>query len=191
LGIQFSSEKRDAIMRGDKSGTVLHRSFVCRAETLGIVASRDMGTTPAMVQFHARQVQAAWEALADFLRGNDYRAKVHGTSSVVPGFIYTCMPEIALLYIQKCCDFVQAGNVRFVPTHGSPQGFSEDFHEISVALSQVIYWANYLFLMHSGPEPRVTAKLEKEFRQELPVGDIIFTCASSLFSTAASLCGSL
>ena len=53
----------DAIMRGDKSGTVLHRSFVCGAETLGIVASRNMGTTPAMVRFHARQVQAAWGLL--------------------------------------------------------------------------------------------------------------------------------
>ena len=111
-------------------------------------------------------------------------------SSVVPGFIYTRMPEVALLYIQKCCDLVQAGNVRFVPTHGRPE-FSEDFHEISVALSQIIYWANYLFLMRGGPEPRVTANLEKEFRQNLPVGDITSTYASSLFSTAANLSGSL
>jgi hypothetical protein len=166
-------------MRGDKSGTVLHRSFVCTAETLGIVASKDMATTPAMVRFHARQVQAAWESLADLMSGNDHRAKVHSASSTISGFIYASMMEEALLYIQKCCDFARAGNIQLVPTHGRPPEFSEDFHEISVALSQTIYWANYLFLMRGGPEPHVTARLEKEFRQELPVGDGASTCASS------------
>ena len=159
-------------MRGDKSGTILHRSFVCAAETLGTVASKDMATTPAMVLFHARQVQASWESLADLMRGNDHRVKVHSASSTIPGFIYASMVEEALLYIRKCCDFAQAGNVQFVPTHERPPEFSEDFHEICVALSQTIYWANYLFLMRGGPEPRMTAKLEKEFRWELPVGDV-------------------
>ena len=166
-------------MRGDKSGTILHRSFVCTAETLGIVASKDMATTPAMVLFHARQVQAAWESLADLMSGNDHRAKVHSASSTVPGFIYASMMEEALLYIRKCCDFARAGNIQFVPTHGPPPEFSEDFHEICVALSQTIYWANYLFLMRGGPEPRVTADLEKEFRQELSVCNIASIRASS------------
>jgi hypothetical protein len=169
LGIRFSDKKLDALLRGDKSGTVMHRSFVCGAETLGIAAFIDV--TPTMVQFHARQVRAACEALDDLLKGNDYRARVHSTSSVAPGFIYTRMPETALFYIQKCFEFAQAGNVQFVPTYGRPPEFSEDIHETSVALSQAIYWANYLFLMRGGPEPRVTAKFEKEFRRELPVGD--------------------
>ena len=160
-------------MRGDKSGTVTHRAFVCGAETLGIAASRDMDTTPAMVQFLARQVQAAREALADLFKGDDYRAMVHSASMVVPGSIYTGLPQMALLHIQKCCEFAQAGNLQFAPTYGRPPEFSEDFHETSVALSQTIYWANYLFLTHGGPEPRATNKLEKEFRRELPVGDIV------------------
>jgi hypothetical protein len=69
-------------------------------------------------------------------------------------------------------EFIQAGNLQFVPTYGRPPEFSDDLHETLVALSQLIYWVNYLFLMCGGPEPRATAKLEKEFRQELPVGDI-------------------
>jgi hypothetical protein len=131
-----------------------------------------MDDTPAMVRFHARRVQAAWESLADLFRVDDYGTKVHVTSSIIANYIYFRMPRMALLYIPKCCDLAKAGNVRFVPTYGHPPEFSEDLHEILVALSQVIYWANYLFLMCCGPEPRATAKLEKEFRQELPVSNI-------------------
>jgi hypothetical protein len=163
----------DMVTCGDVSGTTLPCSLVCRAETLGIVASRDMYTTPAMVRFQAREIQATWKSLTDLLKVNDERAKVRGTSSALPGFIYTHMPETALRYIQEYCDFVQAGNVQPAPPHGRPQEFSEDFRETSVALSQTIYWANYLFLMRGGPVPRTIAKFETEFRQKLPVGDII------------------
>jgi hypothetical protein len=180
----------DALIRGDKSGTVMHRAFVCMAETLGITAF--MGATPAMVQFHAREIKASREALSELLTGNDYRAKIHGASSAIPGFIYLRLPQAALPCIQKCCESAQAGNLQFLPTYGRLPEFSEDFHEISVALSQVIYWANYMFLMCGGPEPHATAKLEKEFRQELPVGD---TASSLLYieliSAAASISGSL
>ena len=173
FGVFYSRKKLDALLCGDKSSTVLHRSFVCGAEALGFPAFTD--DTPAMVLFHARQIQTAWESLADLFKTNDYRAKVHGTSTIVPGFIYLRMPQMALLYIQKCYEFIQAGNVRFIPTYGRPPELSEDLHEILVALSQTMYWAIYLFLMRGGPEPRATAKLEKEFRQELPVGDVAST----------------
>jgi hypothetical protein len=192
LGIQLSRKKMDAVMRGDKSGTILHRSFVCGGEALGIVASRDMATTPAMVQFYARQVQASWESVVDLFKGSDHRTKVHVTSSTVPCLVYSRLPEEALHFIQRCCDFVQAGNIQFVPTYGRPPDFSEDFHEISVALSQVIYWANYLFLMRGGPQPRVTAELEKEFRRELPVGDVAsILLYIELISTTANVSGPL
>jgi hypothetical protein len=179
------------LIRGDKLGIVMHRAFVCAAETLGIAASWDTNTTPAMVWFLARQIQTAREALADLLKGNDYGARVHSASMVVSGSIYAGLPQMALLYIQKCCGFVQAGSLQFVP-YGRPPEFSDDLHEILVALSQVIYWANYLFLMCGGPEPRTTAKLEKEFRQELPVGDIASTLVHRVdFLNAANLSGSL
>ena len=160
------------------------------AETLGITVF--MGVTPAMVQFHAKEIKASREALSELLKGNDYRAKIHGASSAIPGFIYLRLPQAALPCIQKCCESAQAGNLQFVPTYGRPPEFSEDFHEISVALSQTIYWANYLFLVCGGPEPHATAKFEKEFRHELPVGDTASILSYiELTSVAAGLSGSL
>jgi hypothetical protein len=170
LGIRFSRAKVDAFISGDLSGAVLHRAFVLQGQMLGFLSFAD--ETPAMVLFHARRVQTTWEALADLFSGIDYKAKVHSASTVVPGFIYLRMPQMALLYIRKSCEFVQAGNLQFVPTDGHLPKFSEDLHETLVALSQTIYWANYLFLTCGGLEPYATAKLEWEFRQELPVGDI-------------------
>jgi hypothetical protein len=168
-------------MRGDKSSTVLHRAFVLGIHNLGFPAFAD--GTPAMVRFHARRIQVFWEAVADLFKGKDYRACTHFATSLLGSFIYLCKPQLALLYIQKCCEFVQAGNLRFVPTYGRPPEFSDELHEILVALSQLIYWANYLFLMCGGPEPRATATFEKEFRQELPVGDI-----ASLLSYTELIC---
>ena len=157
-------------MRGDKSGTVLHPAFVRGIQTLGFQAFAD--DTLTMVRFHARRVQAFWEAAADLFKGKDYRTSAHFATAVIGSCIHLRMPQLALLYTRKCCEFVQAGNLQFVPTYGRPPEFSDALHETLVALSQAIYWANYLFLMCGGPEPRATAKLEKEFRQELPVGDI-------------------
>jgi hypothetical protein len=168
--MQLSRKNVDAIIRGDLSGTLLHHAFVLGGQVLGFSSFAD--DTPAMVRFHARRAQKFWEAAADVFKGKDYRTSAHLATALLSGPIYLRMPQLALHYIQKCCGFVQAGNLQFVPTYGCPPELSDELHEILVALSQVIYWANYLFLMCGGPEPRATAKLEKEFRQELPVGDI-------------------
>jgi len=170
FGVQFSGQKMNALLHGDLSGTVLDRSFVCGSHVLGMMASAGTNDTPAMVLFHARRVQTAWESLAELFGGDNYRTKVQAAALVVSSHVYMCMPQMALFYIQKSCDFIKAGNLRLVPTFGRPPEFSEDLHETLVALSQTVYWANYMFLMRGGPEPRATAKLEMEFRQELPVG---------------------
>ena len=172
FGIQFSGKKMDALLRGDLSGTVVNRAFVCGAHVFGMMYIVGTDDTPAMVRFHARRVQTAWESLAELFKGVDYRTKVQAAALVVSSHVYMCMPEMALLYIQKSCDFIKAGNVQFVPTCGRPPEFSEDLHETLATLSQTIYWANYMFLMRGGPEPRATAKLEWEFRQELPVRQV-------------------
>ena len=171
FGIQFSGQKMNALLRGDQSNTVLNRAFVCGSHVLGMMASAGTNNAPAMVGFHARRVQTAWESLAELFRGTDYRTSAQAAILVVSSHVYMRMPQMALLYIQKTCDFIKAGNLQFVPTCGRPPEFSEELHETLAILSQTIYWANYLFLMHEGPEPRATAELEKEFRQELPVGE--------------------
>lgn len=163
----------EALLQGDLSGAVLNRSFVCGSHVLGMIASAGMDGSPAMVQFHARRVQTAWESLADTFASEDYEVCLHVAVLVASGHVYLRLPQMALLYIQKSCEFIKKGNLEFVPTCGPTPRFSEDLHETLAALSQTIYWANYLFLICGGPEPRSTAKLEREFRQDLPVKKVI------------------
>ena len=150
---------------------MLNRGIVCGAHVLGMMFSPDVGSTPTMIKLHARRTQIMFECLAELLKGRDYRTTVQSLTVSFSSYVLMHMPQTALLYIQKSCDVIEAGNLQFVPTYGRPPEFSEDLHETLVALSQTIYWANYLFLTHGGPEPRATANLEREFRQELPVSE--------------------
>ena len=170
FGVQFSGKKANALLHGDQSGTVVNCSFVCSAHVIGMMYSAGKDMRPGMVHFHARHVQKAWESLAELFNGTDCRTCVQAAVLVVSSHIYMCMPQMALLYIQKACEFIKAGDLRFVPTSGPMPELSEELHETLAALSQTIYWANYLFLMFEGPEPRTTAKLEREFQYKLLVG---------------------
>ena len=172
LGLKLSLEKLDAFLRGDQSGTVLHRFFVLGPQVLAIPFILD--NTPTVIRFEARRLQIGLELLAELFSSKDYRVKVQAAAYAAGGYTFIRMPHMALLYIRKSCDFIRAGNLQFVPTSGRQPEFSEDLHETLVALSQTVYWANYLFLMCSGPEPHATAGLEREFRQELPVSGPTF-----------------
>jgi len=167
----------EAFIRGDQSGTVLNRGIVSGAHVLGMLFSPDIKDTPTMVKFYARRTQIALECLAELLKGKDYRTTLQSLTMTTSSYLLIHMTQTGQLYIQKTCDLIEAGGLRFVPTCGRPPEFSEELHETLVGLSQTIYWANYLYLMRGGPEPRATAKLEREFRYELPVGGI-----TSMFS---------
>ena len=171
LGVQLSPKRLNAFIRGDQSGVVLDRVFVSGAHVLGMGFSPDVDDSPAMVRLHAKRAQTAWESLAELLKSDNYGVIAQAAVQVAASYILIRMRQTAALYIQKSCDAISAGNLHFVPTCGHPPEFSEDLHEILAAISQTIYWANYLFLIGGDPEPRVTARLEKEFRLELPVGD--------------------
>ena len=170
LGIRFSRKKLDALLRGDQSGAVFNRWFVCGPNALGMPFLPGFDDTPGIVRFYARRTQTGWECLVELFKEGDYRTKVQASVLVAAGHILICMPQTALLYIRKSCDFIKAGNLRFVPTYGRPPELLEDLHETLAVLSQTIYWANYLFLMCGGPEPHATVDLEKAFRRDLPVG---------------------
>jgi len=131
--------------------------------------------TFAMARLLAMRSQLCWERLAEIVKGNDEKLKVQTTLIVATTYIYVRLVQSAVLYIQKTCDFINEGKMQFVPTYGRPPEFSEGLHETLIALSQTIYWANYLFLMCGGPEPHATSRLEKEFRQELPVSNVTST----------------
>ena len=173
LGVLFSQKKLDALIRGDMSNTVVDRAFVSGSQSLGILLSTDVSHTPAMVLFCARRTQTAMEDLADLFASEDHWAKVQIAAMVTSTCILLQIPQTGILYTQKGCDFIKTGNLRFAPICGRPPEFSEDLHENLASLSQTIYWANYMFLMRGGPEPQhAIIELEKEFRQELPVGEI-------------------
>ena len=172
LGVKFTQKKMEAFIRGDQSGTVLNRGIVSGAHVLGMLFLPDVKDTPTMLKFYARRSQVALECLAELLEGKDYRTAIQSLTMTTSSYIFIPMTQTAQLYVQKSCDLIEAGNLRFVPICGRPPEFSEDLHETLVALSQTIYWANYLYLMRGGPEPRATANLEREFRHELPVGEI-------------------
>lgn len=174
LGVKLTHKKLNAFVRGDQSGTVLNRGFVCGAHVLGMLFSPDVEDTPTMVRFYARRTQIALECLAELFKGKDYRTTLQSVMMTTSSYLLIHMTQTAILYIQKSCDLIKAGNLRFVPTCGRPPEFSEELHETLANLSQVVYWANYLYLMQGGPEPRATADLEKEFRQELPVGGLTY-----------------
>lgn len=134
----------------------------------------------------------AWEHLVNIIKNKDYRAAVRALMVVVSNTILLCMTQTTIFYIQKGCELIKAGNLRFVPTYGHPPEFSEDLHKALVPLSQTIYWANYLFLTRGVPDPGVTADLEQEFLQELPVGSIFLIVSwIDLILVTASLPDSL
>ena len=173
FGLRFSHEKLDALLRGDQSGTVLNRFFVCAAHAVGSLSSVTSGDDiRTMVLFHARRAQAAWECSIEVHEGNDYRVSIQVALMSAAISIFIRMTQTALLYIQKSYGAIEAGNMQFVPIYGRPPELSDDLRETLATLSQAIYWANYLFLMCGGSEPLPIAKLENEFRQELPVSDI-------------------
>ena len=172
FGTHLSGKKMEALLQGDLSGSVLNRAFVCGGHVIGTMFTAGMDYSPAMVHFHARRVQAAWESLADLFKSDDYETCLHAAVLVVSSHVYMKMPQMALLYIQKSYEFIKKGDLRFVPTYGRPPRFSEDLHEILATLSQTIYWANYLFLMCGGPKPSAIEDLEQQFHQDLPVRKI-------------------
>ena len=172
FGVQFTPKKLDAFIRGDQSGVVLERAFVCGAHVLGMLHSTEVDDSPAMIWHHARRGQIAWECMAELFQSKNYPVIAQAVMEIAVTYILIRMTHPGILYIQKSCDAIETGNLQFVPTCGRPPEFSEDLHEVLATLSQTMYWSNYLFLMLGGPEPRATARLEKEFRLDLPVREI-------------------
>lgn len=169
FGLQFSRAKLDALMRGDESNTIMDTFYVYGAHSIGMPYCSRVDNIPAMARSLAIRTQVVWERLAEIVQGNDNKLKVQTTLNVAASFTYVRLTQSAALYIQKCWGFIERENMRFVPAYGHPPPLSEELRETVVALSQSIYWANYLFLMCGGPEPRATLRLENEFRKELPV----------------------
>ena len=171
LGIYLTREKQEALLKGDTTNTVIHSIFVYQACSYGMYFSQESVHPHAALRFQARYSQLAWEELAKMQKGNDDYLKAQAMLSISSCCIVFRWIDFARQYIQKACHAVNTASLQFIPKYGQPPEYSEQVRERSTVLSQVIYFENYLFLAYGGPEPNLTAKIEKEFWHELQVGD--------------------
>lgn len=171
LGIYLAQEKQEAILKGDTSNTVVNPLFVYQACSYGIHASQSFMQSPGAPQFQARYSQRVWEELAKIQRGDNNELKAQAILSISACCLIFRWMDLASKYLHKACRTINTANLRFIPTCGQPPPYSEEIRERSAILSQVIYFENYLFLACGGPEPALTARIEREFRYELQVGN--------------------
>ena len=167
LGIRFTSEKQQALLRGDTSGSVIHPYFIPATQSLGMFYCEGMVDSPAMVRLQARYLQMAFEWLAEVFKGRNWEVRAQVA-------LWTAAATFALsgnnpLYLQRSFEAIDTGGLQFVPTYGRPPEFSDALHEKLSVLAQAIYFENFLFLTCGGAEPTMTARIEKEFRCQLPV----------------------
>jgi len=156
-------------MRGDTSNTVVHPFFVPATAGLGMHLCAGIENSPVMVQLHAKHGQLAFEHVAEIVKGSDAYIKAQIFLFVAVASLYARWPKFSRQYLTKACIAINAASLRFVPATGRPPGLREDVHERLAVLSQMIYFENYMFLAVDGVEPKMTDRIEKEFRNELQV----------------------
>jgi len=130
----------------------------------------DIGHSPAMVLLHAKHAQRAWEQLSDIVGGIDAYLRVQVLFSTTSFTIHSRWLDFARTCLTRTGIALNAAGLRFVPATGRPPVLTEDVRERVVVLSQVIYLESYMFLAVDGTEPKMTVRIEKEFRHDLQVG---------------------
>ena len=144
-----------------------------------------MASSFTMVTLHARYVQKALEYLMEVLkettRRKNWDLQAQIALWITMGSVVLRLREVTTLYVKKSCDAVNLGGLRFIPTYGRPPEFSEDLREKLSVLSQIIYFENFLFLTCNGAQPRMTERIEWEFRHDLQVRSVIPSFIESRF----------
>ncbi|KAF9645625.1 hypothetical protein BDM02DRAFT_491555 [Thelephora ganbajun] len=169
LAVRFTSEKQQALLRGDTSGTIIHPFFISAAHSLGMHFCEGMANVPAMVRLQAKYVQESLELLTEIHKGSDWELRAQVAIWITAGSVIMRLGYLTSLYVKRSCEAVDMARLQFVPTYGRPPAFSEDLHERLSLLTQAIYFENFLFLTCGGPEPSMTTRIEKEFRHKLQV----------------------
>jgi hypothetical protein len=137
---------------------------------VGLLLRTGAGAPPTMVRPLAKNVQLVFEQLAEINRGSDAYLKAQAHLSIATGGLYGGWFKHPRQYLTKACITLNAASLRFIPAIGRPPGLTEDVQERLAVLSQTIYFENYLFLAVDGTEPKMTTRIEKEFRHDLQVG---------------------
>ena len=122
-----------------------------------------------MVRLHAKYSQLSWEQVAEISKGSDAILKAQVFLYIATASLYTRWFEHSRQCLTKACIALNAASLRFIPVIGRPPELTENVHERFAILSQLIYFENYMCLAMDGIEPKMTARIEKEFRHELQV----------------------
>ena len=169
MGIHLTPLRQAALVNGDMSNAVLHPFFVYKALSLGVHHSTILEDSPPIALLLARYIQKFWEELACINRGNDLDLKVQAMFFLTSACFSVRLVHVAHLYLWKTCKIINGVDLRFTPKYGHPPPYSDEVHEKSTVLSQVIWMENYLFLTCNGEKPKLTTRIEEEFRSVLPV----------------------
>lgn len=172
LGVYFTHERREAILRGDSSNSMTNRHFVDAVQLMGLVLSRGSEQTPATVRMYARYVQKAWESLIQLKQTRQERDKALALEFLAHSYVIVGLTAGAQVYLLKACKIIEKENFGFLPEYGSPVEFSDQVREDASLLSQAIYLENYFYLALGGSAPAKTARLGREFRLNLQVRPI-------------------
>ena len=169
LGLYFTLEKQEALLRGDTSNAVVDRHFVYALQVFGVHVCGVPEQTSAMVLLQANYLRMAWETLLQLNETNQARAKAQGMvlatrTAILGGFI-----SLAELHLLEACKIIKKGKFRFLPEYGSSPALSDQIREEISILTHAIYLENYIYLTLNGPAPVRTAGIEREFRLDLQV----------------------
>jgi hypothetical protein len=156
-------------MRGDTSNAVIHPFFIPATAGLGVRLHPDIRNSPPTAPLWAKYGQSSFECIVEISKGNDAGLQVHAYLYVATVSLHERCFQHARQYLTKACIALNATKLRFIPSAGRPPGFTECVHERLAMLSQVIYFEHYMFFVVDGLEPKMTARIEKEFRHELQV----------------------
>ena len=168
LGVYFTQEKKEAILRGDTSNSVIHRYFMDGLQAMArFICDRE--ATPAMARLSARYGQTAWESFIQLTQTNQERVKAQALMQLAQSLVVLGLSAGSQLYLLKACKIIEKEKLRFLPEYGLPAEFSEQVREEASILSGAIYLENYFYLTSGEPAPTKTARIEREFRLDLQV----------------------
>ena len=184
LGAYFTAEKQDALFRGDTSNAVVNRYFVYGSQAIGTHLCGALDESPTMARLLAVHGQKAWETLIEIQKLNDRRLFAQGLLFFVYSLIIMGWPLNSQFYLLKVCEFIDKGNLRFLPAYGRSPELSEQVREDAAVLSQTIYLENYFYLALGGLAPTKTTKIEREFRRDFQVRTICCMGRSELSDVA-------
>ena len=129
----------------------------------------DVEHSPGIIRLRTKHAQRAYEQLAEINMGNNASLLVHALFFSASMTLQARFFEFARYNLKKACIALNAAKLRFIPDTGRPPELTDDVREKVVMLSQVIYLENYMFLAVDDVEPKMAARIEKEFRHELQV----------------------